>query len=71
MLSGLSAGCASRPVSCIPDGALVVPLTFPGRPAENVTNAHLAESMLDLKRDIEIDNARKAELTRQINGCLK
>lgn len=73
-------GCQSVPpvtvTGCPLDEALIADLPMPSRPARvptpagmGHTNAQWLQSWSDLRAWITEDNARKAELRRQIGAC--
>lgn len=76
----ISSGCATRPpvtvVGCPVDELLLTDLSMPPRPptvptpsGPSHTNAQWLQSWVDIRGAITEDNAKKAELRRQIGAC--
>ena len=65
-------GCSSTPVrtsNCDYDAGLLVDIRLPERPTGRVTNGQMADALAGLMSEVRQDNARKAQLRRQLGLC--
>lgn len=80
LLALISSGCQTRPpvtvIGCPVDHSLLLDLAMPARPLKvptsagsGHTNAQWLQSWEDVRDSLKADNARKAELRRQLAAC--
>lgn len=50
------------------DRSLIQPLPFPPRP-DKLTNGFMVQALADIRRSIQVDNGRKAELLQELDDC--